>query len=39
VTPRIEALNEPVDSGIQQNIENLNSLLGGSSKLDTKLAE
>jgi pilus assembly protein CpaC len=39
VTPRIEALNEPVDPRIQQNIENLNSLLGGSSKLDTKLAE
>jgi pilus assembly protein CpaC len=39
VTPRIEALDQPVDPNIQQNIENLQGLLGGSSKLDTKLAE
>jgi pilus assembly protein CpaC len=39
VTPRIEGLNEPVDPTIQQNIESLQGLLGGSSKLDTKLAE
>lgn len=39
VTPRIQAPNEPVDANVQRNIEDMKSLLGGSSALDTKLAE
>jgi pilus assembly protein CpaC len=39
VTPRIEGRNEPVDRSVEWNVENMKSLLGGSSALDTKLAE
>jgi len=39
VTPRLQSANEPVPASIQTNVDQLHRVLGGSSKIDSKLIE
>jgi Flp pilus assembly secretin CpaC len=39
VTPRLQVPDEPVNVDVQRNVQQMEGLLGGSSKIDSKLME